>query len=479
MAEHDNAEPPSSDYLENRTFDELAIDESATLVRQLTERDIQLFAAMSGDINPAHLDEEFAREEIFHEIVAHGMWAGSLFSNLLGTQMPGPGTIYLSQDLKFLKPICLGDTVTVTVTVSEKRPEKKQVIFDCRCTNQRGEVTISGQARVLAPTQKIRRRKTELPEVYLHRKGAHLEKFIEQARPSEPLPMAIVHPTDTLSLLAAIRAADAGLIEPVLVGPRERIDEAAATAKVDIDGYEIVNSDHSHDSAERAVELVRAGHVQALMKGKLPTDELMGAVGRKDGGLRTERQLSHVFMMDVPRYPRPILVTDAVINVAPTLSDKVDIVQNAIDLGIATGIDQPKVAVLCAREIVDAKVTCTLDASALCKMAERGQIVGGLLDGPLAFDNALDPNAAMARGIQSPVAGEADVLVAPDLEAANMLARQLESMADANGAGVLMGARVPIALTSRFVDELTRLASCAMAVAVHQYNMNGNRQEIP
>lgn len=449
--------------LENRTIDELEVGDSACLVRQLTERDIELFAVMSGDVNPAHVDEEFARQGMFHEVIAHGMWGGALISNVLGTQLPGPGTIYLSQELQFKRPVGLGDTITVTVEVRTKDTECNRLGLSCRCVNQDGETVIQGDAAVLAPREKIRRERVKLPEVSLNHPGRQLWRLIEAAQAHGPLATAVVHPVDSASLLGALRATEAGLIEPVLVGPKNRIREAAATTGIDITGYRLEHTEHSHAAAERAAQLAAAGEVQSLMKGKLHTDELLGAVLARESGLRTERRASHVFFMDVPGFERPVFITDAAINIAPSLEDKGDIVQNAIDLARALGVSEPRVAVLSAVETVASKMGSTVEAAALAKMADRGQITGGLVDGPLAFDNAINADAAKTKGITSPVAGHADILVAPDLEAANMAAKQLMYMANAKAAGLVMGARVPIALTSRADDELARMSSCAMA----------------
>jgi phosphotransacetylase len=279
-----------------------------------------------------------------------------------------------------------------------------------------------------------------------------------------PAVTAVVHPCDDHAIAAAVEAAALGLIEPILVGPPHRIQAAAEAAKVDIAGFRLEPTPHSHASAARGVALVRAGAARLLMKGSLHTDELMEAVLDRELGLRTARRVSHVYLMDVPTYPKPLLITDAAINIAPTLDDKRDIVQNAIDLAQVMQIPLPKVAILSAVETVNAKLQSTVDAAALCKMADRGQITGGLLDGPLAFDNAISPEAASDKGIVSPVAGQADILVVPDLVSGNMLAKQLIFLARADAAGVVLGAKVPIVLTSRADAERTRIASCAVAV---------------
>lgn len=281
-----------------------------------------------------------------------------------------------------------------------------------------------------------------------------------------PTPVAIAHPCDASSLMAAIDAAKQGLIEPILVGPEDRIREVAAAHDLDITPYELVNASHSHDSATKAVELIRAGRAEILMKGSLHTDELMAAVVRRDVGLRTSRRVSHCFVMDVPNHDTPLIITDAAVNIAPTLEDKVDICQNAIDLAHALGLTDVRVAVLSAMETLTSKVPSTIEAAALCKMADRGQISGALLDGPLALDNAINLEAAQAKKIYSPVAGRANVLLVPDLEAGNMLAKSLTFLAGADAAGIVLGARVPIILTSRADSVLARLASCAVAVLV-------------
>jgi phosphate acetyltransferase len=290
--------------------------------------------------------------------------------------------------------------------------------------------------------------------------------LIEAAQSLPTIKVAVAHPCDGVSVHGAVEAAHLQLIEPILVGPPERVRSVAKAAGLDISGLELIASEHSHDSAAKAVELVTAGRVEALMKGSLHTDELMGAVVSRQAGIRTSRRISHCFIMDVPRHPDALIITDAAVNIAPTLDDKVDIVQNAIDLAHAMNVGEVRVALLSAMETVTAKVPSTIEAAALCKMADRGQITGGLLDGPLALDNAISPEAAAIKQIASPVAGRANVLVVPDLEAGNMLAKSLTFLAHADAAGIVLGARVPIILTSRADSLLTRLASCAVAAMV-------------
>jgi len=457
------------EQIQNRTFDEIEVGDTASLVRTLTYRDIEVFAVMSGDVNPMHVDAAFAKSDMFHQVVAHGMWGGALISTLLGTQLPGPGTIYLDQSLRFARPVLLGDTVTVTVTVKEKNAAKKRLLLDCRATNQRGEEVITGLAEVIAPVEKISRPRVLLPEIDLNRTAQRYERLIEMTRGLQPIRTAVVHPVDSASLLGAVEAAREGLIVPVLVGPEAKIRAAAAQAAVDLAGYEIVAVEHSAAAAEAGVAMARAGEVEAVMKGALHTDELMHAVVDRARGLRTARRISHVYAIDAPDYPRALLVTDAAINIYPTLADKRDIIQNAIDLAHALGIGEPRVAILSAVETVTESIRSTLDAAALCKMAERGQIKGGILDGPLAFDNAVSEEAAKTKGIVSPVAGRADIFVVPDLEAGNMLAKQLEYLAHARVAGIVLGARVPIILTSRADKTLARLGSCAIALLLARH----------
>lgn len=292
------------------------------------------------------------------------------------------------------------------------------------------------------------------------------DRLIAAAKKEMTIKVAVAHPCDEVSLTGAIEARELGLIEPILVGPADRIRQVAAQAGLDLKGVEIVNTQHSHESAAKAVELVTAGRVEALMKGSLHTDELMGAVVSKQAGIRTARRISHCFVMDVPNHPEALIVTDAAINISPTLEEKADIIQNAIDLAHALGAHDVRVAILSAMETVNSKVPSTIEAAALCKMAERGQITGAILDGPLALDNAISPEAAAIKKIASPVAGHANVLAVPDLEAGNMLAKSLSFLAGADAAGIVLGARVPIILTSRADSVITRLASCAVAVMV-------------
>ena len=290
------------------------------------------------------------------------------------------------------------------------------------------------------------------------------EQLLLRCQGLDPIPTAVAHPCEETALAGAIEAGEKGLITPILVGPAARIKEIASKARIDLGETRIVDAPHSHAAAAKAVELVREGQAEVLMKGSLHTDELLGAVVARDTGLRTGRRISHVFIMDVPTYHKVLIVTDAAINIAPTLEDKVDICQNAIDLAISLDVAQPKVAILAAVENVNSRMTATIDAAALCKMAERGQITGGLLDGPLAFDSAISKEAAKVKNIRSAVAGDPDILLVPDLEAGNILAKQLTFLANADSAGLVLGASVPIILTSRADSVRSRIASCGIAM---------------
>jgi phosphate acetyltransferase len=450
-------------FIQNLTFDEIQVGDHAQLVRTLRPDDIHLFAVMSGDVNPTHVDTEYARSSQFREVVGHSMWGSTLISSILGTEFPGPGTVYVSQGLNFWRPITIGDTLTITVTCREKYEHNHHLVLDCLAVNQDGLRVIDGTAEVQAPTEKIKRPRIHMPEVTISDRELRYRHLLSITSGMSPIPIAVAHPCDPESLRGPLQAAAAGLVEPILVGPEGKIRAVAEQEGLSLKGVRIIDVPHSHASAETAVALARDGVVEALMKGSLHTDELMSAVIAKVGGLRTARRISHVFLADVPTYPHPLLITDAAINIAPSLEEKADIIQNAIELAQMLGVPQPLVAILSAVETVTSKLRSTIDAACLCKMADRGQIRGGLLDGPLAFDNAVSLVAAKTKGIVSAVAGRADILVVPDLESGNMVAKQLEYLGNALMAGVVLGARVPIVLTSRADTAETRTASCAIA----------------
>ena len=455
--------PAPALFLENRPFGDIRVGDTASLVHTLTRTDLKTFAVLSGDLNPTHVDDEYARKYGDGRLLAHSMLSASLISSVLGNELPGPGTQYVRQDLNFLRPVHAGDTITATVTVLEKRAASGTVVFDCRCTNTVGEIMVRGTAEVIAPTQKIVLPRSEIAQISVqtHDKFA---AFVARTRPIRPVPTAVAHPCDEAAIRATVEAAEAGMIEPILVGPADRIRAAADAAGVDIRAFRLVDAAHSHAAAEKAVALARAGEASILMKGSLHTDELLAAIVRREIGLRTARRLSHVFFMDVPTYHKPLMVTDAAINIAPTLSEKADICQNAIELAHALGIVLPKVAILSAVENINERIISTMDAASLCKMSDRGQITGALLDGPLALDNAISREAARIKGITSPVAGDADILLVPDLVSGNILAKQLSFMANADAAGIVLGARIPVVLTSRADSVRARLTSCALAI---------------
>lgn len=461
-----------TDIVNNVTYDEIAIGDSASLLRKLSPADIQAFATVSGDVNPAHLDQDYAEHTMFHGVIAHGMWGGALISALLGTRLPGPGTIYLEQSLQFLKPVRVGDELTVTVTVLAKDDEKKRLRLHCEIKNQKGQPVVTGEAHVIAPSERVSRPRAHLPTIAMFDLGARQQALIHSVAELEPVSCAVVHPCEAEALKGALEAGQQGLIKPVLIAPKQKLLAIASQAGLDLSSATIIDVPHSHAAAARAVELAASGEIESLMKGSLHTDELMSAV-LSNPALRTKRRLSHVFHLDVPMYHKVLLLTDAALNLAPDLAEKADILQNAIELAQILGIVEPKVALLAAVENVNPRMPATLDAAALCKMAERGQIKGALLDGPLAFDNAISSRAAEIKGIDSPVAGDPDILLAPNLEAANMMAKQFEYSAGAAAAGIVLGARVPIALTSRADEAATRVASAALLKLVaHAYRRN-------
>ena len=460
------------EYTDNVIYDEIQVGQTAQTRRTLTLDDIRAFAAVSGDNNPAHLDPAYADATLFHGVIAHGMWGGALISALLGTVFPGPGTIYLEQALHFSRPVRVGDTVTVTVTVTSKNDETKRVDLDCQVVNQRHEKVLSGMARVLAPTQRVRRLKVNAPHIQLFDADARLRALLALGAGLAPVRCGVVHPCDADSLRGAMEAARLGLLDPVLIGPEARIRQLAEENGIDIAGIDIEPVEHSHAAAARAAAMAAHHEVEALMKGSLHTDELVRAVVMETA-LRTARRMSHVFRFDVPTYAKPLLLTDAALNIRPTLAEKADIVQNAILFAHIMGVALPKVAILSAVETINPDIPSTLDAAALCKMAQRGQITGGLLDGPLAFDNAISPHAARIKQIASDVAGDADILVVPDLESGNMLGKQLQYLGGATASGIVLGARVPIALTSRADGATARIASALLVKLVTHHNRHG------
>lgn len=465
------------EFLENRTFEEINVGDSASLTRTLTEKDIQIFAIMSGDINPAHVDIEYARSDMFKKIIGHGMWGGALISTVLGTELPGPGTIYVSQTLRFKAPVGIGDSLTVTVTAVEKKPEKKRIVFNCECKNQNGQVVIEGQAEVVAPDKKIRRAKTVMPEISLRRTSSLFDDYITRAKTFGSLRAAVILPIHRKIIESVHDAAQLGLIAPVLIGPFDEIQEAAAAAEIDISHYEIINADNNHAAISQAVALARSDAVGMLIRGAATREDLLHAISRPEKGIVTNNALSYALVLDVPTYSKALIITDTLININPTLDIKRDITQNAIDFAHALGIEIPKVALLSGSDNVTRGIQSTVDAAALCKMAERGQIQGGIVDGPLTFDNVISIEVAAAKGITSPVIGNVDILVMPNMESGAIVAKQLEYLAESRNAGLVLGGRVPV-LMSHINDVHLGSVSCALAILNTEYQRRLHAQSI-
>ena len=450
--------------LRSKVFAEIAPGDSASTERVLADADLALLAALATGASRDGDDTGFA--------LARQMWAGTLLAALVDTQLPGPGTRCVALDLQFVAPLQAGMRLTTQVTVTALDAATGTVTLACTGTGQDGGLCIQGQLQVQPASKHVSATRTVFPGLQTGTAAADqgLRKLVAHVAALGAIKVGVVHPCDQVSLSAALEARDEGLIEPVLFAPRARLEDVARQAGLDLGQLRIVDVPHSHAAAEQAAAMAGRGEVEALMKGSLHTDEVMGAVVATAAGLRTKRRISHCFVLQTPHYPRPFIVTDAAINIAPDLEQKADIVRNAIDLATTIGIEQPKVAILAAVETVNPAMPATLDAAALCKMADRGQITGGLLDGPLAFDNAVSLAAAQTKGIVSPVAGQADILVVPDLESGNMLAKQLIYLSNAASAGIVLGARVPVILTSRADNRQSRIASCAIGMMLaHHY----------
>ena len=451
------------DDFANRTFDEIDVGDDASVHHPLSASDVEALAVASGDVDGFHVDAGDASDRLSVQSAA----AVALFAALVNRKLPGPGSRIVASTMRYAGRVQIGDALSASITVTSKDAAASTLRLSARCMNQHGVLIAEGELVVEAPRSRIEYTDVATPEVVV-RYGDGFASLLARCASLAPVRCAIVHPCDAASLGGAIVAMRERLIEPVLVGPRHRIEATAAAASIDISGIALEPVEHSHAAAARAVALARSGDVAALMKGSLHTDELMAAAVDATSGIRTGRRMSHVFAIDVPSRPRLLFITDAAINIAPDLDAKADICRNAIDLVRLLGVEVPKVAILSAVETVDGKLPSTIDAAALCKMADRGQITGGILDGPLAFDNAVSAEAVKAKGIVSPVAGQADILVVPGLEAGNMLAKQLQYLAGAESAGIVVGARVPIALTSRADSVRSRLVSAAIAmIAAH------------
>ena len=443
----------------NVPFEEIDVGATAAAERVVGQNEVEALLLVSGDVVPFNVGEGEAidRDELCVDAVA----AEAIISGMLERRLPGPGTRIVSQRLEFEGVIRIGDLVRAKVVAREKEAAGRRVLFDCE-VEAAGQRILWGQVIVEAPQSKFSMPEIERPEFVVRRNDV-FARLLKRCEPLAAVSCAVVHPCDRDSLLGAIGAAKRNLIDPILVGPAARIQAVAAANNVDISAYRLVNTAHSHASAATGIALARSGEVDTLMKGSLHTDEIMAEVIASQTGLRTERRVSHVFVMDVPAYDRMLFVTDAAINIEPTLKEKADIAQNAIDLARSLGVEIPKIAILSAVETVNPEISSTIDAAALCKMADRGQIVGAILDGPLAFDNAVSEFAARTKSIKSPVAGRADILLVPNIEAGNMLAKQLQYFAGADSAGIVLGARVPIVLTSRADNVRMRIGSAAVA----------------
>jgi phosphate butyryltransferase len=457
--------------VENRPFSELSVGDEAELKRMCTEDDFYVFANVSGNHNPLHLAEPMEDHKPPREPVAPALFLGSIISAVLGNILPGAGTLYRSQTFAFHGQAHAGDELVAKVKVLEKRQSNEVVMETVVTDAPSGRRIVTGEAVVTAPSEKLTFDDLHVPGLIVQR-HRHFDALLEKAEPLPPIPMAVAAPEDGNSLGGALLAMRHTIITPLLVGDRARIEAAAKDIGACLDDLEIVQASTHAEAANRAVDLVAEGRAHAVMKGFLHTDELLRACLRAQRGLKAGRRLTHIFVMDVPGLPHPLLVTDAAINIAPDLATKVDIVQNAIDLALSVGIAEPKVGVLSAVETVNTEIPSSVDAALLAKMADRGQIRGGLVDGPLAMDNAIDLAAARTKGITSQVAGRAEVLVVPNLDAGNMLAKQLAYISKAEGAGVVLGASVPIVLTSRADGDVERLASCAVA-ALHEARTSG------
>lgn len=447
--------------LTSTPYDDLTLGQEAKQSRLCRAEDLYVFANSSGNLNPLHLPEEDGDGDGRPEALAPSAWVAALISGVIGNQLPGPGTLYLSQSLQFLGHAQVGETLTLRVRVAEKRGEGV-VALEVGAEGPGGMIA-QGEVVVRAPDARRVFPDIALPGLIVQ-SHEHFEALLALAEGMEALHTVVVCPESPDAVLGAVTARDRGLIVPIFVGAPDKIAAAATQARADIAGIEIVAVPDHRAAALRAVAMIHEGRGRALMKGHLHTDQMLHAILKKKDGLRTNRRLSHVFVMDVPGLAHLLFVSDAAINIAPDLECKVSIVQNAIDLALALGVVMPKVGILSALETVTPSIPSTLDAAILSKMAERGQITGGLVDGPLAMDNAVDPGAARIKGLTGLVAGRADILIAPNLEAGNMIAKELTYLAHAEAAGIVMGAQVPVILTSRADSERARLASCAVAV---------------
>ena len=455
----------------NRLYDDINVGDKASINRVVTPEDLVVFAHASGNLNPMHNPKLDGDADGANEAIAPSMWVGSLFSAVLGNVLPGIGTLYESQTLEFNGRAHVGERLHVGVTVAEKL-DNNRIAMDCLITGEGGANIAKGRAVVFAPKTKVTMEDLDVAGL-LVQEHKHFDQLVARCQHLDPLTTAVVCPEDGNSLAGAILAKEKGLIIPVLVGNRAHIEQVAADEQIDISGCEIDHVEGHAPAASRAVAMVHEGKARAVMKGHIHSDDLLRAVATSKGGLRTNKRITHIFVMDVPGVEHLVSVSDAAVNILPDLETKVQIVQNAIDLVRAIGNETPRVGILSAVETVNPKIPSTLDAAVISKMAERGQIRGGIVDGPLAMDNAMDIEAARTKGIKSLVAGQADILIVPNLEAGNMLAKELTFVAHAEAAGLVLGAKVPVMLTSRADNAQSRLASCALAIMYDYFLTHG------
>lgn len=440
--------------ISNIPFADIHVGDETALNWHVSTREAQLYSIQS----PA--DDELARAGNSYGTSAV---VKALLSQLFTTELPGPGSELINEDLHYHRCINLHDDLRVVIKVKEKRSKDQLIIFTVTCHNQKDILIADGHVIIKPSSTSITEPKPEHPDVVMFSTGYKFKQLMRQAKAVPNIPrVGVVHPMNADTLKAAIVAAESKLIIPIIVASLKKLKRFADEIGVDLKKYECIDVPHSHAAAQKAVEMARNGEVDALMKGSLHTDELMHEVVDKITGIRTDKRITHCFVMDIPTYPKPLTITDAAINIAPDLIDKQGIVQNAIDLLHALGNENPKVAIVAAVETVNPKMPSTIDAASLCKMADRKQITGGILDGPLAFDNAISRTAANIKGISTPIAGDVDILVVPDLDSGNMLVKQLAYLTGAVGAGVVLGAKVPIILTSRADPPLARETSCAL-----------------
>jgi phosphotransacetylase/acyl dehydratase len=450
-------------FIESKTYEEISIGDTATTEHVFTNDDAMAFASISGFRAVLNSDEQIERAGGVQPF-GPNMWCASLISGLFSMNIPGPGCTLTDVCLSFHHRIRAGERILARVRVAAKDDVTKRIRFDCNATNGAGEAVFTGTAELLAPSAKMRWSTMPLPQVVVNNTYRHYLGMIARAKAVPTVRTAIAWPCDEVSLGGAFQAFKDEVIDPILVGSAAKIRSVAEKLEIDLGTIPIVDVAESRSAALRAVELARKGEAQMLMKGSLHTDELMSAVVSREGGMRIGRRISHVFALDVPSYHKTLFVTDAAVNIQPDLETKIDILQNAIDMMLTIEIEQPKVAILSAVESVNPAIPSTLDAAALCKMVDRGQITGAIVDGPLAFDNAVSSEAARIKNIKSRVAGDADLLMVPNLEAGNILFKELQYLAGALAAGVVVGAKVPVVLTSRADGELVRMASCALGV---------------